>query len=183
MKPRLKFVLTLIGLFSLLGSVVSAEPIKKDYRVYSRYPLGEALPKVRLHDGWKINGDIFFHKQMVKCLDFIKKNCPEVYSKGKTYVNTWNQATGGSWTNMAGTVWIGCRDYNFSQFGKNQWPIYMLTHEIQHNVPYNSSEGAANWVAVHYANQLKLHPALVMYVKGFAMRYGYSAEDWKKNEK
>ena len=179
----MKFVSIIIVLSSFMVFEASAEPTKKDYRVNARLPLGEALPKERLYDGWKINGDIFFHKQMVRCLDFIKKNCPEVYKKGKTNVKTWYQTQGGSWTDSVGNVWIGCRDYNFTQFGKNNWLIYMLTHEIQHNVRHNACEGAANWTAIHYGKQLKLHPRLVLYVKGFAIRLGYSAEDWEKNEK
>jgi hypothetical protein len=173
----------LLALIVLLGVNTVAESANKDLRVYSRLPLGEALPKVRLHDGWKINGDIFFYNQMVRCLKFVKKNCPEVYTKGKTYVKVWHQTKGGSWTNSFGGVWIGRRDYNFTQFGKDNWLIYMIAHEIQHNVPGNSCEGAANWVAVHYAKPLKLHPALVMYVRGFAVRLGYSASDWAKKEK
>lgn len=173
----------LLALIVLLGVSTAAESANKDLRVYSRLPLGEALPKVRLHDGWKINGDIVFYNQMVRCLKFVKKNSPEVYAKGKTYVKVWHQTKGGSWTNSFGGVWIGRRDYNFTQFGKDNWLIYMIAHEIQHNVPGNSCEGAANWVAVHYAKPLKLHPALVMYVRGFAVRLGYSASDWAKKEK
>ena len=179
----MKFVRTTIGLVFLLVSVASAEPIKKDYRVYSRYPLGEALPKVRLHDGWKINGDIFFHKQMVKCLDFIKKNCPEAYMKGKANVKVWNQTEGGSWTNSIGGVWMGSRDWNWTQFGGDDWFIATIVHEIQHNVRGNSSEGAANWAVLHYGRELKTHPALLRYIKGFAIRHGYSDSDWAEYEK
>lgn len=160
----------------------SASP-NKELRLNLRLPFGESLPKIRTYDGWKINGDIFFYNQMVRCLKSIEKNCPEVYAKGKTYVKVWHQTEGGSWTNSFGGVWIGSRDYNFTQFGKDNWTVYMIAHEIQHNVKGNASEGAANWVAVHYAKPLKLHPALVMYVRGFAVKLGYSASDWAKLEK
>lgn len=168
---------TLLAVNGLYGST------KKDSRVTIRLPFGEALPKTRMYDGWRISGDIWFHKQMVTCLKHIETNCPEVYKKGKVNVKTWYQTQGGSWTNMAGTVWIGCRDYNFTQFGKNNWLIYMLTHEIQHNVRHNACEGAANWTAIHYGKQLKLHPRLVMYVRGFALKHNYSASLWAEREK
>ena len=56
----MKFVSIIIVLSSFMVFEASAEPTKKDYRVNARLPLGEALPEVRLHEGWKINGDIFF---------------------------------------------------------------------------------------------------------------------------
>jgi len=180
---QMKAKVTILALTILLTVSSFGEATKKERRFEARLPLGEALPKVRIYDGWRISGDIWFYKQMVACLKHIESNSPEVYKKGKSNVNTWYQTTGGSWTNMAGTVWIGCRDYNFTQFGKNNWLIYMLTHEIQHNVRHNACEGAANWTAIHYGKQLKLHPALVMYVRGFALKHNYSASLWAEREK
>ena len=180
---QMKAKATILALTILLTVSSFGEATKRERRFEARLPLGEALPKVRIYDGWRISGDIWFHKQMVACLKHIESNSPEVYKKGKANVKTWYQIQGKSWTNMAGTVWIGCRDYNFSQFGKNNWLIYMLAHEIQHNVRHNSCEGAANWTAVHYGKQLKLHPALVMYVRGFALKHNYSASLWAEREK
>ena len=180
---QMKTKAAILALTILLTVSSFGEATKRENRLEARLPFGEALPKVRIYEGWKISGDIRFYKQMVACLKHIETNSPEVYKKGKSNVNTWHQTTGGSWTNMAGTVWIGCRDYNFTQFGKNNWLIYMLAHEIQHNVRHNSCEGAANWTAVHYGKQLKLHPALVMYVRGFALKHNYSASLWAEKEK
>ena len=64
---------TLLAVNGLYGST------KKDSRVTIRLPFGEALPKTRMYDGWRISGDIWFHKQMVTCLKHIETNCPEVY--------------------------------------------------------------------------------------------------------
>jgi len=182
-KPNLKFVTIIIVLSSLMVFEASAEPTKKDYRVNARLPLGEALPKERLYDGWKINGDIFFYNRMVKSLNYIKKNCPEAYMKGKANVKVWNQTEGGSWTNSVGGVWMGSRDWNWTQFGGDDWFIATIVHEIQHNVRGNSSEGAANWAALHYGRELKTHPALLKYIRGFSIRHGYSASDWAEHEK
>lgn len=178
-----KAILNSIVTLTLLAASSVASEIKKDRRHDARLPLGEALAKVRLHDGWKINGDVFFYKRMVKSLNYIKKNCPEAYAKGKANVTHWNQTEGGSWTNSVGGVWMGSRDWNYTQFGGDDWFIATIVHEIQHNVRGNSCEGAANWAALHYGGELKTHPALLRYIRGFAVRHGYSALDWNKKEK
>ena len=78
---------------------------------------------------------------------------------------------------------MGSRDWNWTQFGGDDWFIATIVHEIQHNVRGNSCEGAANWAALYYGKELKTHPALLRYIRGFAIRHGYSASDWNKKEK
>ena len=94
--------------------------------------------------------------------------------KGKTYVHIRIRprvSLGQTWLELFGLV--AC-DYNFLSSVKPMANLH--ADQIQHNVPYNSSEGAANWVAVHYANQ-RVTSRSSDVRKGFAMRYGYSAED------
>ena len=47
-----KVILNSIVTLTLLAASSTASEIKKDRRHDARLPLGEALAKVRLHDGW-----------------------------------------------------------------------------------------------------------------------------------
>ena len=172
----------------LLGLSVNAADISQkerrlELRMNARLPLGEALYKERKYKTWRVYSDLNFYKRFVRRMDHIGNVCPEMYAKGVKYVKAWHQTTGGSWTNGAGDVWLGCRDYNFTQWGYNDWHDYTIIHEIQHNVPYNRCEGAARWTAIQYKKELKLHPALIMFVRGIAMRGGYSQKLWNEMEK
>ena len=73
---QMKAKATILALTILLTVSSFGEATKRERRFEARLPLGEALPKVRTYDGWRISGDIWFHKQMVACLKHIEANCP-----------------------------------------------------------------------------------------------------------
>lgn len=182
-------ILTITAVGHLLGLSVNAADISQkdrrlELRVNARLPLGEAEYKERKYKTWIVNSDLNFYKRFVRRMEHIEKVCPEMYAKGVKYVGVWHQTTGGSFTNTIGGVWLGCRDYNFTQWGYNDWYDYTIIHEIQHNVPYNNNEGAAGWTAIQYQKELKLHPALVMFVRGVTIgRHNYSQKLWDEKEK
>ena len=173
----------------LLGLSVNAADISQkdrrlELRVNARLPLGEAAYKERKYKTWRVYSDLNFYKRFVRRMENIEKVCPEMYAKAVKYVGVWHQTKGGSFTNSIGGVWLGRRDYNFHQYGYNDWFDAAILHEIQHNVPYNQCEGAAGWTAIQYQKEMKFHPALVMYIRGFAIgKYNYSQKLWDEKEK
>ena len=182
-------ILTITAVGHLLGLSVNAADISQndrrlELRVNARLPLGEAEYKERKYKTWRVYSDLNFYKRFVRRMEYIANNCPPMYSKAVRLVKAWHQAKGGSWTNGAGDVWLGCRDYNYCAWGYNDWYDYTIIHEIQHNVPNNRSENAARWTAIQYQKEMKFHPIMVRYVKGFAIgRHNYSQKLWDEKEK
>ena len=181
-------ILTVTLAGHLLGLSVNAADISQkdrrlELRVNARLPLGEAAYKERKYKTWRVYSDLNFYKRFVRRMDYIGNNCPPMYSKAVRLVKAWHQTTGGSWTNGAGDVWLGCRDYNYCAWGYNDWYDYTIIHEIQHNVPKNRSEGASMWTGVLYGKDLKLHPAIITLLKGLSLRHNYSQKLWDEKEK
>jgi len=188
---------TLIPLVAAVSIQLSsfAEVTPKEHRLLIRKPFrvvtSSSTPKTPSvnpwegeYEGWDIKGDATFRSLMVKHLKYIKKNCPDFYFKAKRDASIIGHVAGQqSYAIPAGgTIVIGQNDINFRMFG-DDWIIATIVHELQHCNRSNGGEGAARWSGVVYGPRLKLHPAMVRYLKGGSMKLGYSQEKWNKLEK
>ena len=170
----------------LTASLISAEVVSpREARVLVRQPYGtnniKVAPDFWAYDGFRIAGDIFFYKMIVKGLKRIEAGAPNYYNKIKKWVHTIHpNGEGGSYAIFTHkTVVIGMASVKATPDGL----IAILLHEFQHCVKPNGSEGAACFAVDYYGERLKLHPIARMWPRTWAKnKYNYTITDWNKLE-
>tara|TARA_Y100000004_G_scaffold188723_1_gene243284 strand:- start:163 stop:741 length:579 start_codon:yes stop_codon:yes gene_type:complete len=187
--------IALILLLSLSATSASADlraELKKtsditlhEARLLVRQPYGtetlKAAPDFWFYDGFRITGDIFFYKMIVKGLKRIESGTPEYYSKVKKWVHTIHpNGERGSYAIFTHkTVVIGMASVRATPDGL----VAILLHEFQHCIKPNGSEGAACFAVDFYGEKLKLHPIARMWPRIWARdKYNYTIKDWNKLE-
>ena len=168
--------LILAAIFAVSISSLGKELTPKEARQYVRQPYGTEIVKDWKYDGWIIQGDIFFYNRIVRHLKIIEKGAPEMYAVGQKNVDLIVRNPNGSaaapWKR---TIGIGNLSLDFSQ---PSMVTVMLMHEFQHCDPRDGSEGAACWSAVQYGKQTGVHPCLIKFYRGVAIKKGYSQAKW-----
>ena len=170
-------VITLTAVTSLAEKTDRPKLTPKEARNYIRQPYGTETVKDWKYDGWIIRGDIFFYNRIVRHLKIIEKGAPEMYAVGQKNVDLIvRKHTGPS------MAWASWREIGIANISLNWSQPSMVTvvlmHEFQHCDPRDGSEAAACWSAVQYGKQTGIHPHLIKFYRGIAIKKGYSQAKW-----